>query len=172
MPDIAPPAPSRPARGRDRLMTNRQGMALMGVTLLLAPVAYITSASGASVPVSAESLVQSTLRGTVHVDANGPSDVAISRLTIKPAQSTVWHSHSTSVVVAVKQGMAAVYRADEAGCTREQHIAGDAFVEHRAQVHAVRNEGSGKLVLYVFSIVPKGSAVSTKEPRPANCDFK
>jgi quercetin dioxygenase-like cupin family protein len=167
-------------RNRDRgSMKSRHELAVAGSILLLSGLmAYVALGSGSSAvgngsePVSSQVLVQAALPGAAHVNTKGPSDVEVFRLTIKPAASTAWHSHAGSVLVSVSQGTAAVYSADAARCTRQRYEAGDAFLEHRGEVHTIRNEGSRELVLYAASILPKGSDPGIAETPPANCDFR
>lgn len=178
MSHITPPSPAdRPDRGRGPIKS-RHGLAALGAILLATgPMAYIALGSGSSSigdksePVSAKVLVQAALPGAAHVNTKGPSDVEVFRLTIKPAASTAWHSHTGSVLVSVSEGTAAVYNADGSGCTRHQYEAGDAVLENRGEVHTIRNEGRRKLVLYAASILPKGSDPGVAETPPANCDF-
>jgi quercetin dioxygenase-like cupin family protein len=179
MSELTPPsATDRPDRSRGP-MKSRRGLAVAGAILLLSgPVAYVALGSGSSAvgnqsePVSSTVLVQSALSDAVHINSDDASDVEIFRLTIKPAASTAWHSHSGSVLVSVKNGTAAVYSADGTGCTRHRYEAGGAFLEHRGQVHTIRNEGSGQLVLYAASILPKGSDPGVAETAPADCALK
>ncbi len=164
-------APSTPARRdwRDRLVRDRYGLAAVAGSLLLTGLlAFASASSGSSAPVSAEVLARSALPNGLHIEATGPTDVVVSKLRIKPGASTIWHSHSGPVVVSVLQGTAGVYRAD-GRCAREQHRQGDAWVETPGQVHAVRNEGNEKLVLYVVSTLPKASPLGTQEAPPAEC---
>jgi quercetin dioxygenase-like cupin family protein len=164
-----PPTPDRRERRRDRLIRDRYGLAAVAGSLLLTGLlAFASASTGASEPVKADVLVRAALPGGLHIDAAGPTDVVVSKLRIKPAASTIWHSHSGPVVVSVLQGTAGVYRAD-GRCEREQHVAGDAWVETPGQVHQVRNEGNEKLVLYVVSTLPKASPLGTQAAPPAEC---
>jgi quercetin dioxygenase-like cupin family protein len=179
MPELTPPsAADRPDRGRGPVRS-RRALALAGAIVLLSgPMAYLALGSGSSAvgndsePVSSTVLVQSALPDAVHINSEDPSDVEIFRLTIKPAASTAWHSHTGSVLVSVKHGTAAVYSANGTGCTRHRYDAGGAFLEHRGQVHTIRNEGSRQLVLYAASILPKGSDPGVAETPPVDCAFK
>ncbi|MGH2944005.1 MAG: cupin domain-containing protein [Solirubrobacteraceae bacterium] len=160
-------------RGGDRLRGDRRGAAAVAASLLLTgALAFATASSGASSsPVSAELLSRAALPDGLRIEADGASEIAVSKLRIKPAASTVWHSHAGTVVVSVKRGTAAVYRADGSRCAREQHEAGAAWVEPPRQVHVVRNEGSDTLVLYVVSTLPPASPLGSQETPPADCAF-
>src|SRR4051794_5793103 len=163
----APSTPDRRNRRRDRLVRDRYGLAAVAGSLLLTGgLAFASASSGSSAPVSAKGLVPAALPDGLHIEATGPTDVVVSKLRIKPAASPIWLSPDGPVVVSAPQGTAAVYRA-EGHCAREQHGAGDAWVETPGQVHAVRNEGNEKLVLYVVSTLPKASPLGTQEAPPA-----
>lgn len=154
------------------LNIDRRGLALLGAMVMIAgALAYVVAPSGASAPVSARSLVQTELSDGVHISTSGPSHVEITRLSIKPGASTIWHSHGQTVIVAVKRGTAAVYRAGDTGCTREEQQAGSGFLENPAEVHAVRNEGDGPLILNVIFVVPRGSELGAAATAPVGCTF-
>lgn len=164
-----PSTPDRRERRRDGFVRDRYGLAAVAGSLLLTGLlAFASASSGSSQPVTAEVLVRSALPDGLHIDATGPTDVVVSKLRIKPAASTIWHSHDGPVVVSVLKGTAGVYRAD-GRCEREQHAAGDAWIETPGQVHQVRNEGDEKLVLYVVSTLPKASPLGTQQAAPAEC---
>ena len=151
---------------------HRRGIAALGAVAMLAgPLAYLTTPSGASAPVTSRSIVQAQLTEALNISASDTSHVEITTLNVKPGTSTIWHSHARPVLVSVKQGTASVYRADGSGCTRHEKPTGTAFVENAGQVHAVRNEGSELLVLYVVFVVPQGGSLGAAEVAPAQCTF-
>lgn len=167
-------APSRDAQTRHapRARSRAYRMAgLVAVVLLAGPFSYVALGSSASAPVTARVYVGATLPDSLHVDAEGPSDTEIFRLKLLPGASTVWHSHAGSVLVSVKQGTAAVYDAAGSGCTRRERAAGAAFLESPGQIHAIRNETRGTLVLYAVSIQPMGSDPGISQTPPSNCSY-
>ena len=88
--------------------------------------------------------------------------------TIAPGGSFGWHSHPGPSLVIVKTGALTLYRADD--CTGQVVEAGYGFVDNGGDVHLVRNNGTVETVVYVMSLVPRGT-VSRRidEPQPSSC---
>ena len=119
--------------------------------------------------VSAETFTHSAVPADIAIDRNGPSDVDVFKLTIRPGGASPWHSHRGPVLVTVKQGTVTQYRASGTSCTRATYKPGQAFVEEPGRVHVTKNETKRDVELYVVSMLPKGANSGEFEQRPANC---
>jgi quercetin dioxygenase-like cupin family protein len=105
------------------------------------------------------------------IDTKGASDVYILENRIAPGGTFGWHSHPGPSIVVVKSGALTLYRGDDPTCTPQVIEAGSGFVDDGGDVHVVRNEGNVDAVVYVTSIIPKGTARRIDEPSPGNCPF-
>ena len=98
-------------------------------------------------------------------------DTAYQQLTIPPGGHTGWHSHPGPTFVAVAQGEGTLYHA-MSGCPATKYGVGAGFMQPPTEVHNMRNEGSGPLVLWAFYALPPGTsnaAIRIDQPRPAEC---
>jgi quercetin dioxygenase-like cupin family protein len=105
------------------------------------------------------------------MNVKGATDLHVLSNTIAPGGSFGWHSHPGPSFVIVKSGTASVYFGADRTCRAHRFRAGQGFVDRGLQVHAVRNEGTVKLVTVVVSFTPKGATRRIDEQRPGNCPF-
>jgi quercetin dioxygenase-like cupin family protein len=103
-----------------------------------------------------------------------PCDTAFQQVTINPGGYTGWHTHPGPTFVAVAEGEGTLYHGGAAatGCTGHKYGVGTGFFQPSADVHNLRNEGSGPLVVHAFYVLPPGTpstATRTDQPQPANC---
>jgi quercetin dioxygenase-like cupin family protein len=91
--------------------------------------------------------------------------------TIAPGGTYGWHSHPGPSIVVVQSGELTLYRAADPACTPQVFGAGTGFVDQGGDVHVVRNEGSVDAVVYVTSIIPKGTGRRIDELDPGTCGF-
>jgi len=119
-----------------------------------------------------DEIAAKTLSSTwqARINTKGESDVWILENKIAPGGTFGWHSHPGPSLVIVKSGALTLYRGDDPTCTPEVVEAGSGFVDNGGDVHLVRNEGDVETVVYVMSLVPRGT-VSRRidEPHPGNC---
>jgi quercetin dioxygenase-like cupin family protein len=111
----------------------------------------------------------STLALPTTMTSNGPSDVEAFTLRLRPGASVPWHEHAGYILAAVTEGTMTMYDADGTSCTRSTYGPGESVVERPGMLHTTKNEGRRDLVYLVFSMHPKGSDLSTRLPRPADC---
>jgi quercetin dioxygenase-like cupin family protein len=107
----------------------------------------------------------------VELRATGPTDVYVLQNKIAPGGTYVWHSHPGRSIVVVESGALTLYRAADPTCTPQVFTAGSGFVDQGGDVHVVRNEGSVDAVVYVTSIIPKGTGRRIDELDPGTCAF-
>ena len=62
-----------------------------------------------------------------------------------------------------------LYDSHEPTCAPHVYTAGSGFVMQSDDVHVIRNEGSVDAVVYVTSIIPKGTMRRMDEPDPGIC---
>jgi quercetin dioxygenase-like cupin family protein len=105
------------------------------------------------------------------IDTKGATDVYIVENKIEPGGTFGWHSHPGPSIVVVRSGELTLYSGDDPTCTPTRVPAGSGFVDDGGNVHLVRNEGTVETVVYVTSLVPKGSARRIDEPSPGDCPF-
>lgn len=98
--------------------------------------------------VEAEAVAQGT---------SGDEQFVLQRVTIRPGGETTWHRHHGVQFVIVAAGH--VVR-DSLHCDQLRARQGDAFVEKPGDVHIGRNLGDEPTVLWVMSIVPRGSQIA------------
>ena len=101
-------------------------------------------------------------------------DSVIQQVTIAPGGHTGWHTHPGPTFVTVVEGEGTLYRAGAAGtgCEGQRYRPGTGFFQPSADVHNLRNEGSGRLVvqaLYLFGPGTPNTAIRTDQAQPANC---
>ena len=99
------------------------------------------------------------------IKTKGSSDVYVVFNTIAPGGDTGWHSHPGPSIISVKSGTATEYNSDDPS-TPTIHVAGTCFVDDGEHAHIVRNEGTEKLELVAFQILPRGAVRRTDEQAP------
>jgi quercetin dioxygenase-like cupin family protein len=119
--------------------------------------------------VIAKTIAASTTPADMEMSTQGPSDVAMFTLTVRPGGGSRWHTHRGPVLVSVTEGTLTVYRASGASCTKHTYKPGQAVLETPGVVHITRNEAKVPLILHVVSILPKDSTAGTPQRRPADC---
>ncbi len=101
-----------------------------------------------------------------------PCDSAVQQVTIQPSGSTGWHTHPGPTFVTVATGEGSLYHAGGPGCAGHKYAAGTGFFQPTNDVHVLRNEGSGPLVVFASYVLPSGtpsSGILIDQPQPANC---
>ena len=121
-------------------------------------------------PIDAQSVAYSSSWQAL-INTKGESDVWILENRITPGGTFGWHSHPGPSLVVVKTGALTLYRADDPKCAGQVVEAGSGFVDAGGDIHVVRNEGSIETIVYVMSLVPRGTARKIDQPKPANCSF-
>ncbi len=121
-------------------------------------------------PIDAQSVAYSSSWQAL-INTKGESDVWILENRIAPGGTFGWHSHPGPSLVVVKTGALTLYRADDPKCVGQVVEAGSGFVDAGGDIHVVRNEGSLETIVYVMSLVPRGTARKIDQPKPANCSF-
>jgi quercetin dioxygenase-like cupin family protein len=144
------------------------GVAAYGGSVLATPASGVSSklfAIGHVDEINAKTLSSSW---QARINTKGESDVWMLENTIVPGGSFGWHSHPGPSLVIVKTGALTLYRADD--CTGQVIEAGYGFVDNGGDVHLVRNNGSVETVVYVMSLVPRGTVNRRiDEPQPSSC---
>lgn len=143
----------------------RTALVLTGCMAALAVVPSAANATPGS-GVTGTVLAQGTTEGTVHIKAEGRTDVVVRTLTVEPGGSTGWHHHPGQVVAVVRAGTLTRTLDD---CSLETTEAGGVVLEpagarHR---HIGRNLGTETVVLHVTYFLPAGSPLSADEDAPA-----
>ena len=104
--------------------------------------------------------------------AQAACDTAFQQVTLNPGGHTGWHTHPGPTFVAVTQGEGTLYQGAGGGCTGHKYGSGSGFFQPSSDVHTLRNEGSGTLVVYAFYALPAGTpstSIRVDQPAAANC---
>jgi quercetin dioxygenase-like cupin family protein len=147
-------------------------IAAVCIAAMAAVLVWRTTSEATTTPEpQVDPIVDVSVAAPVRMASDGPSELQIVKLTLPPGTGTGWHSHDASVLVAVEQGTATFYDADDPRCTPHRFEAGTGTPEMPGHVHITRNEGDTPLVLDVVFVVPPGGTPGIQQPRPGNCSF-
>jgi len=92
---------------------------------------------------------------------NGPANVTVRTLTIRPGEELAWHYHPGYAFNVVKSGDLTV----EDGCGGEETLPqGQAFEEMDGRVHRAKNLGTTDVVVYNTFIMPLGKITTVNLP--------
>jgi mannose-6-phosphate isomerase-like protein (cupin superfamily) len=113
-----------------------------------------------------------SIKATISCDATTPCDTAFQSTTVPPGGASGWHIHPGATFVAVAQGEGTLYNVTGSTCTATKVAAGSGFIQLPTNVHEMRNEGSGQLVIYTMYVLPHGTAntgIRVDQPQPTQC---
>jgi hypothetical protein len=115
-----------------------------------------------------------SVKPLIACSAAKPCDTAVQQVTINAGGHTGWHTHPGATFVTVAEGEGTLYHAGAAGagCPGHKYAAGSGFFQSSKDVHTLRNEGSGTLVVHALYVLPGGTpstAIRTDQPQPPNC---
>ncbi|MFF0447825.1 cupin domain-containing protein [Streptomyces sp. NPDC004609] len=125
------------------------------------PAADVSPGGGVSGTVLARGVSQESL----HLGAEGATDVIVRTITLAPGGSTGWHYHPGQLLAVVTSGTLTRTLED---CTVEVTPAGGAFIEPSGarNRHIGRNLGSEPVVLYLTYLLPKDGPLSVDADAP------
>jgi quercetin dioxygenase-like cupin family protein len=93
-----------------------------------------------------------------------PSTVSVVRVVLEPGGTTGWHSHPSSVFVAIEAGEVTLTNHD---CASRTLGAGGLFVERPGRVHNVENTGTvAAILIATFAGIPPGAEARIDEADP------
>jgi quercetin dioxygenase-like cupin family protein len=141
-----------------KLMNVRKALALT----ILGAVAAVAAGVALATPGSGFKERTVVARGTLapHFkiklqDSSSPADVVVQKFVLAPGGQSGWHLHPGPAVVTVKSGELTL---DQEDCSSATYSAGQVAVEHKGDVHRVRNVGTTDLEFWVtFLDIPVGS---------------
>jgi quercetin dioxygenase-like cupin family protein len=147
-------------------------MKLLAVTslALLAIVAVTTAFGAGQPPITATPVAQASLHQSYSISVRKPAGLIVVRVKVPPGASFGWHSHPSSVAVAIVSGTLTLYDSSDPSCTPKRFSRGEGFVEKPNHVHLARNEGTTAVTLYATYLgVPPGGSPNVPATGPANC---
>jgi quercetin dioxygenase-like cupin family protein len=108
-----------------------------------------TAAVGAGQPpVSATRVALAHLQQSYSINVRKPADLIVVTVEVPTGASFGWHSHPSSVAVAITSGTLTLYDGDDPTCTPRRLARGHGFVEPPNHVYFARNEGTTPVTLY------------------------
>ncbi|MFI6283757.1 cupin domain-containing protein [Streptomyces sp. NPDC051018] len=118
---------------------------------------------GVGVPGSV--LARGVSQESLHLRAEGATDVIVRTVTLAPGGSTGWHYHPGQLLAVVTSGTLTRTLED---CSVEVTSAGGAFIEPPGprNRHIARNLGSEPVELYLTCLLPAGSPLSVDADAP------
>jgi hypothetical protein len=113
-----------------------------------------------------------SIQKAISCDATTPCDTAFQSTTVPPGGTSGWHTHPGATFVAVAQGEGTLYNVTGSTCTATKVAAGSGFIQLPTDVHVMRNESSGQLVIYTLYVLPHGTpntGIRIDQPQPTQC---
>jgi Cupin domain len=113
-----------------------------------------------------------SIQKAISCDATTPCDTAFQSTTVPPGGTSGWHTHPGATFVAVAQGEGTLYNVTGSTCTATKVAAGSGFIQLPTDVHVMRNESSGQLVIYTLFVLPHGTpntGIRIDQPQPTQC---
>lgn len=113
--------------------------------------------------VSLKFRIKAPHHGTQVVSLDGPSEVAVARITVQPGVAFPLHTHPGPVVVTVVAGELTYVDADT--CEERVYPAGEAFIDSGSDVHTAYGSSSGVTTLIAtFFGAPTTGPLTIAEP--------
>jgi quercetin dioxygenase-like cupin family protein len=147
-------------------------MKLLAATsfVLLAIVTATTAFGAGQPPITATPLAQASLRQPYSITVKKPAALIMVKVKVPPGASFGWHSHPSSVAVAITSGTLTLYDPSDSSCAPKRFSRGQGFVEKPNHVHLARNEGTTPVTLYATYLgVPPGGSPNVPASAPSNC---
>jgi quercetin dioxygenase-like cupin family protein len=144
---------------------------IAATSLALFAVVAAATTSGATPPqITEEPVAFAMLHQAYSISVKQTAGLMVVKVEVPPGGSFGWHSHPSSVAVAITSGTLTLYDSSYPNCGPKRFSRGQGFVERPNHIHLARNEGTKPVTLYATYLgVPPRGMPNVLASAPANC---
>jgi len=171
-------------QGSSRTRTAAIGVCLLAGSLVGAPAAIATPASGFTavqqwkgvypplkLNTASDRKADKDDKWDIKLMTKDTSDVYVTRNAIAAGGQSGWHSHPGPSLITVTVGTIKAYESTDPACGATTYHAGEGFVDYGDHAHLLRNESGAAAETVAVQFLPTGATRRIDEPKPTNCSF-